>query len=90
MIELIFIFFTLCLMALPFLLVLCLVGFRLIYQYERGMVFTLGRYQRIKEPGLRWILPIFQSLVKVDIRIKTVCDRQPRAGFCLNRKGKNC
>jgi regulator of protease activity HflC (stomatin/prohibitin superfamily) len=46
-------------------------GLRLLYQYERGVVFTLGKYSHVKEPGLNWIVPIFQTMRKVDIRIKT-------------------
>ncbi|MFH1510500.1 MAG: slipin family protein [Candidatus Woesearchaeota archaeon] len=46
-------------------------GLRLLYQYERGVVFTLGKYSHIKEPGLRWIVPIIQSMRKIDMRIKT-------------------
>jgi regulator of protease activity HflC (stomatin/prohibitin superfamily) len=47
-------------------------GLRLLYQYERGVVFTLGVYRGVREPGLRCIWPIFQTMRKVDIRIKTV------------------
>ena len=47
-------------------------GLRLIYEYERGLVFTLGKYSHVKEPGLRWIIPIVQNLRKVDIRIRTL------------------
>lgn len=46
-------------------------GLRLLYQYERGVVFTLGKFSHIKEPGLRWIIPIIQSMRKIDMRIKT-------------------
>ncbi|UCH35300.1 MAG: SPFH domain-containing protein [Armatimonadota bacterium] len=46
-------------------------GIRLLYQYERGVVFTLGVYKSTREPGLRFIWPIFQTMRKVDIRIKT-------------------
>lgn len=46
-------------------------GIRLLYQYERGVVFTLGKFSRVKEPGLRWIIPIIQTMRTVDIRIKT-------------------
>lgn len=46
-------------------------GIRLIYQYERGVVFTLGKYGGVREPGLTLILPIIQGLRKVDMRIKT-------------------
>lgn len=47
-------------------------GIRLFYQYERGVVFTLGKFSGIKEPGLRWIIPVIQTLEKVDMRISTV------------------
>lgn len=53
------------------LLVVILFGIRLLYQYERGVIFTLGKYSGIKEPGLRWIFPIIQKMIKVDMRIKT-------------------
>jgi len=46
-------------------------GIKLLYQYERGVVFTLGRYSHIKEPGLRFIVPIIQTMRKIDMRIKT-------------------
>jgi regulator of protease activity HflC (stomatin/prohibitin superfamily) len=46
-------------------------GFRLVMQYEKGVVFTLGKYSQTKEAGLRWILPGIQTMKKVDIRIIT-------------------
>ncbi|HRN50395.1 MAG TPA: slipin family protein [Anaerolineales bacterium] len=46
-------------------------GIRLIYEYERGVVFNLGKYAGMREPGLTLIVPIVQSLRKVDMRIKT-------------------
>lgn len=52
-------------------IVIVLTGLRLLYQYERGVVFTLGKFSHVKEPGLNWIIPIFQTMRKVDIRIKT-------------------
>jgi regulator of protease activity HflC (stomatin/prohibitin superfamily) len=48
-----------------------LFGIRVLYQYERGVVFTLGRYSHVKEPGLRFLIPIIQSMQRVDLRIKT-------------------
>lgn len=53
------------------LIFLFLSGIRLLYQYERGVIFTLGKYGGVKEPGLRWIIPIIQKMRKVDMRIKT-------------------
>lgn len=47
-------------------------GIRILYQYERGVVFTLGKFSHIKEPGFNWIIPIFQEMRRVDMRIKTV------------------
>lgn len=44
---------------------------KLLYQYERGVVFTLGKYSGTREPGLTLIAPIVQTLRKVDMRIKT-------------------
>ena len=52
-------------------LIFLFTGIRLLYQYERGVVFTLGKFSHVKEPGLRWVIPIIQTMRKVDIRIKT-------------------
>ncbi len=46
-------------------------GIRLLYQYERGVVFTLGKYSATREPGLTWIAPVLQDMRRVDMRIKT-------------------
>ena len=46
-------------------------GLRMLYQYERGVVFTLGKFSKVRSPGLTFVLPIIQSMRKVDIRIKT-------------------
>ncbi len=42
-----------------------------LFQYERGVVFTLGRYTSTRNPGLTLIFPILQTMRKVDMRIKT-------------------
>ncbi len=47
-------------------------GLRIINQYERGVVLTLGKYAGTYSPGLRWILPLIQKMIKVDMRITTV------------------
>jgi regulator of protease activity HflC (stomatin/prohibitin superfamily) len=46
-------------------------GVRMLYQYERGVVFTLGKFTSIREPGLTFLVPVIQSMRKVDMRIKT-------------------
>ena len=53
------------------LVLVILGGIRLLYQYERGVIFTLGKFAGIKEPGLTWIIPIIQTMTKIDMRIKT-------------------
>lgn len=49
-----------------------LVGLRIIDQYERGVVLTLGKYSGTRGPGLTWILIGFQKMIKVDLRIMTI------------------
>ncbi len=46
-------------------------GIRLLYEYERGVIFTLGKYTGTRQPGLTVVIPVFQSMRKVDMRIKT-------------------
>lgn len=57
---------------LLFLIILTLVfilsGIKVINQYERGVILTLGRFSGIKEPGLRIVIPIFQTIHKIDMR----------------------
>ena len=43
-------------------------GIKVINQYERGVVLTLGRFTGIRGPGLRVVVPIFQRLIRVDVR----------------------
>jgi regulator of protease activity HflC (stomatin/prohibitin superfamily) len=45
-----------------------LMGFKQIYEYQRGVVFRLGKYSGMKSPGLKWIIPFVDQLVKVDLR----------------------
>jgi regulator of protease activity HflC (stomatin/prohibitin superfamily) len=52
-------------------LMLLLSGIKLLYEYERGVVFTLGKYSSTRNPGLTVIVPVLQSMRKVDMRIKT-------------------
>lgn len=43
-------------------------GIKVINQYERGVVLTLGKFTGLRGPGLRVVVPIFQRLIRVDIR----------------------
>jgi len=47
-------------------------GFRVVQQYEKGVVFFFGKIISVKEPGLSWIVPYFQWMRKVDFRIITL------------------
>jgi regulator of protease activity HflC (stomatin/prohibitin superfamily) len=53
------------------LLVLALKSFGINQEYERGVVFRLGRLQSTKGPGWFWLIPIVERVVKVDIRTIT-------------------
>jgi regulator of protease activity HflC (stomatin/prohibitin superfamily) len=59
---------TLALIILIIIILVILSGIKIINQYERGVVLTLGRYTGIRNPGLRVVIPIFQRLIKVDVR----------------------
>lgn len=47
-------------------------GIRQVNQWERGVKFTLGRFSKVVEPGWRLVIPVFQGMQKVDMRIKSV------------------
>lgn len=58
--------------AVPMLILalVLLLGYsvRIFREYERGVVFTLGRFKSVKGPGLVFIVPIIQQVVRVDLR----------------------
>jgi len=47
-------------------------GLRVVMQYERGVIFILGRLLGAKGPGLFWVPPFISRMVKVDLRIVTL------------------
>lgn len=51
-----------------FVIVILLYTFRVLREYERGVIFFLGRFQTVKGPGLIIVVPIIQQMVKVDLR----------------------
>lgn len=65
--DLIFLF-----VALIVVIALLFLFIRQVNQYERGVLFTMGRFSKILEPGWRIIIPIFQVVHKVDMRTKAV------------------
>ncbi|MGZ4980770.1 MAG: slipin family protein [Methylobacter sp.] len=50
------------------LIALLVSGIRIMREYERAVVFLLGRFYQVKGPGLIFIIPIIQQMVKVDLR----------------------
>ena len=54
------------------IIIVLMTSVRQINQYERGILFTCGKFSRVLEPGWRLVLPIFQFFKKVDIRTKAV------------------
>ncbi|GAC1645355.1 MAG: slipin family protein [Acidobacteriaceae bacterium] len=60
-------------MFLPLIIVAAIVlaGFRVLQQYQRGLVFRLGRYQSTRNAGLTWIIPLIDRMQVVDIRVVT-------------------
>ena len=57
---------------LLFIAILVLASFRILREYERGVVFMLGRFWRVKGPGLVIIVPGVQQMVRVDLRVVTM------------------
>lgn len=51
------------------LLVVLFSAIRILREYERGVVFMLGRFQRVKGPGLVILIPGIQQMVRIDLRI---------------------
>jgi regulator of protease activity HflC (stomatin/prohibitin superfamily) len=50
------------------LVALIFTGIRVLNEYERGVVLTLGRYTGTKGPGLVWVWPVIQRMSRVDLR----------------------
>jgi regulator of protease activity HflC (stomatin/prohibitin superfamily) len=48
--------------------VVVLSGIKIINQYERGVILTLGKFSGIRQPGLRVVIPVVQQMTKVDVR----------------------
>ena len=51
-------------------IVVLLVSLKVIKEYERSVLFTLGKYSKVLQPGLRIVIPVIQSHQKVDMRVR--------------------
>ncbi len=52
--------------------VIFILGIRIISQWERGVIFRLGKFSGEIKPGLAWVIPIIDSVYHVDMRIRTM------------------
>jgi regulator of protease activity HflC (stomatin/prohibitin superfamily) len=48
------------------------VSVKILREYERAVVFTLGRFQKVRGPGLILLIPFIQEMVRVDLRIQVI------------------
>jgi regulator of protease activity HflC (stomatin/prohibitin superfamily) len=55
-----------------FIVLFFLSGIRILNEYERGVVFRLGRVIEPKMPGFRWIIPGVDKMLKISLRIITM------------------
>lgn len=51
---------------------LAIIIIRQVDQYERGVMLTMGRYTGTMEPGWRIVIPVFQRMIKVDVRVAVI------------------
>lgn len=51
------------------ILVLIIASVRILAEYERGVIFLLGRFWKVKGPGLIIVIPLVQRMVRVDLRV---------------------
>ncbi len=56
------------LISLAIVVILLLSSFRVMREYERGVIFMLGRFWKVKGPGLILVIPVIQQMVCVDLR----------------------
>ena len=54
------------------IVLLLLSGVRILNEYERGVVFRLGRIVDLKGPGFKWIIPVVDKMTKISLRLITM------------------
>jgi regulator of protease activity HflC (stomatin/prohibitin superfamily) len=55
--------------ALIVIVLVLIRSFRILWEFERGVIFMLGRFWKVKGPGLILVLPLIQRIIKVDLRL---------------------
>jgi regulator of protease activity HflC (stomatin/prohibitin superfamily) len=58
--------------ALIVAFILIMATVKILREYERAVIFTLGRFQQVKGPGLVLLIPFIQEMVRVDLRIQVI------------------
>jgi regulator of protease activity HflC (stomatin/prohibitin superfamily) len=64
-------FYLVCALVIA-LMIVAMASIRILREYERAVVFTLGRFERVKGPGLVLLMPFIQQMVRVDLRIQVI------------------
>lgn len=60
-------------MVIPlfFLVIIIAASLRIVKEFERGVIYTLGKYSGSRAPGLQIVIPVLQTMVIVDMRVRT-------------------
>ncbi len=66
-----YVYIILSVVAIVAVLVVVL-GLRMDREYQRGVIFRLGRFHSVRGPGLYWVIPLVDQKIRVDIRTRTV------------------
>ena len=59
-------------LLIPILVILCFMGIRVVSQWDRGVVFRFGKFVRELKPGLNLVIPVLDSIFRIDMRIRTM------------------
>ena len=65
-------YFTIAIVGLVFVALLLAASVKILRQYERAVVFTLGRFRGVKGPGVVLLIPFVQQMSRVDLRVQVV------------------
>ena len=64
---------------LVFLAILILISLKQVNEYERAVIFTMGRFTGVLTPGWKVVIPVFQRIMIVDMRVKAVSEPDQEA-----------
>src|SRR5271155_2248541 len=59
-------------LLLPIIIVLAILSIRIVTEYDRAVIFRLGKYQAVRGPGLIFLIPLLERMVKVTLRTITM------------------